>query len=949
MPPALAPALGLAIGVSVATAQVIIAVAFTALSVAASFLFAPKPKKPESLGETQELAREDGFTLESRNPVLPRRFVYGTRRLGGHVIFMGTTDSNKYLHWISYIADGPVFGLPVVLLDDYPIYSDDLDSDGLVTRGRYANKVRIKKHLGGTAQTADSDATNELSEWTSDHRLRGMAYIYVRMEYDRDVFSNGRPAISAVCQGLLCTDPRITGDDYHCQNPVLAWRDFLLRTRQDGGLGAIASEIDDTDNGTQATICDGQAAVVQKDVTAQGIESTDISPTGDSSIDLTGDILEFQLGDTIRVSSTGDVPGGLAPSTDYFCIPVHWWKRAEPDGVITAYPRLRLATTLHNALEGEFITLTDGGSGTITLSKTAEPRYTVNGVVTHDRKPADVIGDFMSAMQGRMAHLGGVFRVRPATYVTPTIDFDESVCIGKVSTPSKISRRERFNRLSGTYADPRVRWILESYPSVQSATYVTEDNGEVIRGTVNLPFTSRNTTAQRLAAIALKRNRNQVRLRFTTHLAGLQIDSLGTFTFTNAVRGLAAQPFEVEAMTLGQDRAGALTVTIDGWAVTSTDYDYTPGSEEVAPRSVKVSSLPNPFTVAAPVSLRASTEYLQGVPRIVVQWDSPADFFIRQDGNAELTYRRSNGRALAFDGAQYGTFATALDFGGLSESPSAFTFESYVQWNGATGADCSIFHNGQLSLYWRDSDGKIVAEFSVGESPEIKIESAAAPAASDWTHVAVTWDGATARLYIDGTLDDSDATLGTLGAAAADSEIGRGKNGVADTAYFCGAIDDVRVWDYARSAAQISGAYQSPLDGDEAGLIAYIPFEVFNESYASDDSGSSNYLTLTGSPDYALGTVAPDYEAAHYVDADRLIGYVAPVEDGGTYDLQVRFRNSIGVVSSASAILSYTVGSPAAGAPSLFDEGLFSEPVTLESEEGLFSQSAYPIDEGTFV
>jgi hypothetical protein len=89
-----------------------------------------------------------------------------------------------------------------------------------------------------------------------------------------------------------------------------------------------------------------------------------------------------------------------------------------------------------------------------------------------------------------------------------------------------------------------------------------------------------------------------------------------------------------------------------------------------------------------------------------------------------------------------------------------------------------------------------------------------------WHHVAVSYDGTTWRLYLDGQLDaqvDANAT------PRADSiqhfAIGTAMNSLGEpSGAFAGAIDEVRVWNVARSDAEIAESMHATLEAGE-GLV----------------------------------------------------------------------------------------------------------------------------------
>ncbi len=137
--------------------------------------------------------------------------------------------------------------------------------------------VRVKKHLGTTDQAADSDLIAESGgQWTSAHRLRGIAYLYVRLEYDERVFPTGIPNIKAVVRGKKLYDPRGGSPTLtaHSENWALVIRDYLASSY---GLACDDDEIDDALIVAAANICDeqvdlqaGSPSISHKRYTANG-------------------------------------------------------------------------------------------------------------------------------------------------------------------------------------------------------------------------------------------------------------------------------------------------------------------------------------------------------------------------------------------------------------------------------------------------------------------------------------------------------------------------------------------------------------------------------------------------------------------------------------------------------------------------------------------------------
>lgn len=129
----------------------------------------------------------------------------------------------------------------------------------------------------------------------------------------------------------------------------------------------------------------------------------------------------------------------------------------------------------------------------------------------------------------------------------------------------------------------------------------------------------------------------------------------------------------------------------------------------------------------------------------------------------------------------------------------------------------------------------------------------------EWHHVAATFDGKQLRLYVDARLD---ASLPTTAKPRADSvqhfAIGAGLDSTgAPAGAFHGAIDEVRVWNVARTAAQLSASAYTTL-GKTAGLVGSWAFE---DGTAKDSLGGPIAGTVVGaakaSPGAPIDSGAP--------------------------------------------------------------------------------------------
>ncbi len=104
-----------------------------------------------------------------------------------------------------------------------------------------------------------------------------------------------------------------------------------------------------------------------------------------------------------------------------------------------------------------------------------------------------------------------------------------------------------------------------------------------------------------------------------------------------------------------------------------------------------------------------------------------------------------------------------------------------------------------------------------------------------WHHVAVTLNGSKSAILINGAEVASQTGSGSLVPNNNPFRLGAGgpANNVRDPYPLQGALDEVRVWNKARSATQISDKMRNQLTGNESGLVLYYNF---NEGTVNGDN-----------------------------------------------------------------------------------------------------------------
>ncbi len=95
---------------------------------------------------------------------------------------------------------------------------------------------------------------------------------------------------------------------------------------------------------------------------------------------------------------------------------------------------------------------------------------------------------------------------------------------------------------------------------------------------------------------------------------------------------------------------------------------------------------------------------------------------------------------------------------------------------------------------------------------------------SRWHHVAGVYDSSAKqiRLYVDGVIEAERSVFGGPAGSIQPVFIGRFSSQITQSLF--GDVDEVRLWDRARTSGEIYNTYAKTLQGNEAGLVGYYPF-----------------------------------------------------------------------------------------------------------------------------
>jgi hypothetical protein len=188
---------------------------------------------------------------------------------------------------------------------------------------------------------------------------------------------------------------------------------------------------------------------------------------------------------------------------------------------------------------------------------------------------------------------------------------------------------------------------------------------------------------------------------------------------------------------------------------------------------------------------------------------------------SDLSVPTGFGQALVFDGIAQSILQE--NYGAFSTDQGAFTIEA---WLNVTQYNASS-HNNILTL---TQDGLGRAAIRVLDDGRIRVKvsdnefySTSVIQLDKWHHVAISYDNSTQQLdvYVDGTQVISEVDTSTFGAA--DFVWGANKN--QGNSLFNGKLDEIRVWQTARSAQDIQRGMNAGVSPNHPDLFSYIDFE----------------------------------------------------------------------------------------------------------------------------
>lgn len=575
-------------------------------------------------------------TVTVKEPTQPHRIVYGTTRVGGNIVFAETTDNQQYLHLVIAFTGHEISDFSRIYFgeDEVVLETTSNDSDGVpiftpVSSNTYNGKARIKKHFGFDDQLADANLVSDVSQWTTNHRLRGRAYLYVRLDFDSDIYPNGVPNVTAEITGKKLFDIRQTSFTANTTNVSTSNNTITLTSH---GLSTYDRFKYDTNSGTAiGGLTNGTEYFVIK--------------VDNNTIKLATNYANALAGTAINLTSA---PGSDETQKYNFTKHSDNPALAFRDYLTNTQYGLNAGTSEIN--DTNFTSVANTCEESVSLDSGTENRFTINGTFQVSQTPKLILQNMLSTIGGNLVYSNGEFKLAPAVYQTPALTLDESNLRSGLTVNTRVSKKELFNAVKGVYSEPDNLYQPTDYPILTNSTFETEDNSERIYADFDFPMTTSSKTCQRLAKIQLLKARQQITVVATFDLNAFELNIGDTVQITNSRFGFSSKTFEVTNwnITMQSDSSGspALVVNCELRETASAVYDFAT-SDYSTVSSGKATNLAQATQVAAPTAITLTDELVQYndgtvIVKLVIELTAPSDNFteifeveIKQDTDAD--------------------------------------------------------------------------------------------------------------------------------------------------------------------------------------------------------------------------------------------------------------------------------------------------------------------------
>jgi Putative phage tail protein len=208
----------------------------------------------------------------------------------------------------------------------------------------------------------------------------------------------------------------------------------------------------------------------------------------------------------------------------------------------------------------------------------SEPQFAAGGEIRFDQQPADALDELLKGCNGRLAEIGGVYKLRAGAAGAAVFSFTDADILSSEAQSFEPfpSLAQTVNHVTAKYVSPAEGWTVKDAPPLEDADLEAADGGRRQSVDVAYGFVTSGTAVQRL----MKAERDTQRA-FRKHALPMPpeafvLEPLDVVSWTSTRNGYVNKTFEI---VTGDD----LSNLNMGLALKELDpnaYDWVPADDE---------------------------------------------------------------------------------------------------------------------------------------------------------------------------------------------------------------------------------------------------------------------------------------------------------------------------------------------------------------------------------
>jgi hypothetical protein len=575
--------------------------------------------------------------------------IYGRRRVGSTVVFMNTADNrSKDLFLVYALSVGEIDQIeldtieingvsikdPKVFRQGYYAGSDKIasgagslctfDQRGTVTAENAggsgtdpAQRYRMvfNAHHGADDQTADPMLiASSGGQWTSSHRVRGIAYLACSFEYDSKGMFNSIPQLTVVCRGKKLYDPRKdgsitggTGSHRYATPSTFEWSDnatlCLLDYMRDNEYGKGLAETDINLQTFQSAATTAETKQDTPDYDGSYVNSIFSGIAGTGVI-----IVDEDTWKTAKIGANLNLKdnAGNFEFVDNQIVDATRYQPFDASAIYQVIVKNALANTYTN----------EAGQALVKVE-----RFSCNGVINANKNILENTQELLANMRGILNYINGKYEITLEDTASSSFTVTDRHIIGDSGiTVTYEDKAQKANKVVVQFFNALKKYEMDTVTLLHDASpnFTSDDGGEELELVVDFPHIVNKYVAYNMGKAILGRSRNQQTISFNgvPELYKVKVGDVITVVYTPL--GYTGKLFRVEAMILQPN--GLVGVQ----AIEYLDiYTWQAPPQEI------IEPINNPvayFAVKAPTGITFTDAGSSSTGRSFLTWDEPTDY-----------------------------------------------------------------------------------------------------------------------------------------------------------------------------------------------------------------------------------------------------------------------------------------------------------------------------------